>query len=256
MNGWIKLHRAITEHEIFFDSNAFRVFTWLLTNVDRKTGKMTIARFWTSEVLRLNPNTFKDVIKRLEKKYKVITTKSTNKMTEISVLNWAKYQFTEEATPAPTPLQTPTKHQQNTNKTPLIQEVKNIRIKNKEERVENSLSYLTNIPDVDVEYFVQTWDLTKSQLHKKAEQLVNYCEMHNRKYKNYKAFLRNAISGDFKARPMSQPSTEYEYDSKGIARIKEMKTKLMTKTMEDPKMDYFAINDRRNELSKQAESLN
>lgn len=123
MNGWIKLHRKTIESAVFRDEKAFRVFIWLLTTVDRHTGKRTIGRFQGAEAVKMNPNTFKDVLKRLEEKHQIITTKTTNKFTEISLLNWDKYQSQEEITP--------TKHQQNTNKTPLN--------KNKEVRSKNNI---------------------------------------------------------------------------------------------------------------------
>lgn len=131
-NSWVKLYRKIAEHEILFDELGLRVFIWLLTRVDKKTGVLKISRFTTSSILKLNPNTFRSVLKRLEKKYEIITSKSTNKYTEISLLNWANYQNTRFSSPHTSPFPTQTKHKQNTNKTPLIQEYKNIRIKNKD----------------------------------------------------------------------------------------------------------------------------
>lgn len=91
-NSWVKLYRKIIDHEILHDPNGLKVFIWLLTKVDKITGKTTISRFKSGEFLRLNPNTFYSVLQRLEKKHKIINIKSNNKFTEISLLNWAKYQ--------------------------------------------------------------------------------------------------------------------------------------------------------------------
>ena len=68
-----------------------------------------------------------------------------------------------------------------------------------------SISYLQNIPQTDVTEFVHRFELTEKQLTSKAEDLVNYCKQHGVRYKNYKAFLFNAVKKDFKTR--SQKST-------------------------------------------------
>lgn len=124
-NSWVKLYRKIAEHPVIKDAKACQVLLLLFTMVDKKTGKFTTGRFVMSRQLGMNPNTYKDVLKRLEKKYEIITTKSTNKYTEISLLNWANYQNTNLSSPLRNTNKTPTKHQQNTTK----QEYKNIEYK-------------------------------------------------------------------------------------------------------------------------------
>lgn len=91
--SWVKLFRRINTHPISKDMVALGVFTWLLTNVNYQTGKIFIGRFATSKQLGLKPTTFRDVVKRLEKKYAILTTAITPGVgTEISLTNWAKYQ--------------------------------------------------------------------------------------------------------------------------------------------------------------------
>ena len=90
-NSWVKLYRKAADNDVIFDDKALRIFFWLLTQVDKKTGKITVGRFQASQRLRLNSNTFYKALKRLEKKYKIVTLNSNNKFTEISLLNWAKY---------------------------------------------------------------------------------------------------------------------------------------------------------------------
>lgn len=256
-NGWIKLHRKMNENDIMRDANALQLLNWLLLNVDHKTGEVIVQRGWLSKFLKQNPNTFYAVITRLRHKYHMIetTTIDNNQGTKISLLNWAKYQSNEKAT-TPTHTNVTTDLQLSDNTITRI-ENKNKEIKKESIEKENlSFSYLENIPEQDVEYFVQTWDLTKSQLQIKAEQLADYCRAHNRKYKDYKAFLRNAVSKDFKVRPMSSPSTEYEFDASGVAKIKALKRQTYEiKTMDHHEMDYGEINERRNYLLNQAEEL-
>lgn len=90
--SWVKLYRKIATHDILFDDKALRVFIWLLTTVDKKSGKTTIGRFAAARELRMKPSTFWDALKRLEKKYKIATCESDKQKTTVCLLNWAKYQ--------------------------------------------------------------------------------------------------------------------------------------------------------------------
>lgn len=125
-NTWIKLYRKIIDSDVFYDEKAFQLLVWLLVSVDYQTGSIKVGRFWLADILKSNPNTIRDVIKRLDKKYKIITTSHTNKYTEITLLNWSKYQARIFPTPQDDTNKTPTKHQQNTTN----QEYKNIEVKN------------------------------------------------------------------------------------------------------------------------------
>ena len=48
-----------------------------------------------------------------------------------------------------------------------------------------------------MEAFKQRYDVSEDKVKKVAEGLKNYCDMHGKKYKNYKAFLNNALLRDF-----------------------------------------------------------
>lgn len=63
-----------------------------------------------------------------------------------------------------------------------------------------SLSYLEKIPESDIKELTEKFVLTEKQLKSKIEDLKNYCEAHGKKYKNYKAFLLNALKKDFQLR--------------------------------------------------------
>lgn len=72
--------------------------------------------------------------------------------------------------------------------------------KDKIERKENSLSYLKVIPKEDLEEFYNRFDCDKKAIQSKGETLFLYCESKGRKYKNYRAFLLNALKKDFPER--------------------------------------------------------
>lgn len=92
MQTWIKLYRQLKDHEIMRDSIAVHIFMWILISVDYKTGKMISGRFWASSLLGIKPITYYKVLKRLAKKYDLVTLSSNNKNTTILVKNWNKYQ--------------------------------------------------------------------------------------------------------------------------------------------------------------------
>jgi len=95
-SGWIKIHRKIVDSDIFTDDLAFKVFMWILCTVDVKSGTKKSGRFWASEILGIKPTTYYQVLKRLEKKYQLISLKSDNKMTTILVNKWNEYQKTND----------------------------------------------------------------------------------------------------------------------------------------------------------------
>lgn len=80
-------------------------------------------------------------------------------------------------------------------------EVKRSEEKRRESKPENSLSYLKNIPEADLEGFYSRFDCSKQKIQSKAEDLHNYCLAKGKHYKNYKAFLYNAVKKDFPLRP-------------------------------------------------------
>lgn len=68
----------------------------------------------------------------------------------------------------------------------------------KPKKTENSIDYLKAIPDEDMKEFTARFDATPKQLQSKAEDLLNYCKSKGKTYRNYKAFLLNALKRDFK----------------------------------------------------------
>jgi len=54
----------------------------------------------------------------------------------------------------------------------------------------NKKDYLLNVPKEDIEKFLQTYNVGKSQIVNKAEQLYNWCEANGKTKKNYRAFLQ------------------------------------------------------------------
>lgn len=96
MEGWVKLHKRLRDHELLRDDVAFKLFTILLLYVNTQTGKYTAGRYQLAEMTGIKPITVYKALKRLEKKWKMVTLVSNNQFTEITVSNWGKYQSREE----------------------------------------------------------------------------------------------------------------------------------------------------------------
>ncbi len=99
----------------------------------------------------------------------------------------------------------------------LVGPIKPIKVKPDVVLPENSLEYLKSFPEEDKKEFLAHYFLNERQLDLKVSELYNYCEMHGKQYKNYKAFLRNALSRDFKKKntgpnekPISKIIEEHE----------------------------------------------
>jgi len=220
--GWIKLYRKILEHPIFTsgDSYLIHLTIHLLLKVNHEDKRIlfngqeiVIKRgqgvFGLNQLVKeLTPykneksknfKKFKTIIYRRLKileKLQFLKLQPTNKFTIITILNYDVYQASE----------TPVKLQRNSSETPVKTNKNDKNDKNEKniyilEREYTSINYLIKIPQEDLYEFYSIYQASKEDIIRKAEQLYNYCQAHGKRYKNYKAFLRNALERDFKRRP-------------------------------------------------------
>jgi hypothetical protein len=92
-----------------------------------------------------------------------------------------------------------------------------------------SISYLSDIPQEKLKELTETYEASTSQVKKKALDLVNYCAAKGKTYKNYHAFLENALSKDFGRRAKLQPKVEEvekPLDAEALARVKALKVQI------------------------------
>lgn len=83
--------------------------------------------------------------------------------------------------------------------------------KRREEKVEQTLSYLEKLPEADLKEFNTRFEASEKQIISKAESLVNYCRSKGKTYRDYKAFLLNALKKDFpERRPPPAPPPKKE----------------------------------------------
>jgi len=92
--GWIKYHRQILDNKLIQDHNCYIIFTGLLLLVDKDSGEYDTGRFTLSDRFKMNPSTVYKALKRLEKKWKMVTLTSNNKYTTVKVVKWHDYQAT------------------------------------------------------------------------------------------------------------------------------------------------------------------
>ena len=96
-----------------------------------------------------------------------------------------------------------------------------------------SPNYLKEIPLEDIQEFIKRFDMGEKQLKSKAESLYLYCEAKGKRYKNYRAFLLNALKKDFPERQLEKvaPKNDItpEQRAKNLERLKKMKSETIDK---------------------------
>lgn len=119
--GWIKLYRKLLDHDLIMDEKGLQVFIYLLLTCNSH-GERRVSRYQTAQELGIKPEAFRSVLLRLRTQHHVISTRSTNKYTVVSILKWSEYQG---GNTIKTPFRTPSEHHHNT--TNIINKNKEIR---------------------------------------------------------------------------------------------------------------------------------
>ena len=95
----------------------------------------------------------------------------------------------------------------------------NIIYTKREKELKKSVKYLSHPPQWDIDEFVKKFNVTEKQVLDKADDLKAYCESHGKRYKDYKAFLRNALKKDYGLREnknvITKNGTKYLVIKKG-----------------------------------------
>lgn len=183
MEGWVKLHRKALQNGIIKDIIAWHIFTWLLLKVDRTTGIKVTGRFWAGEELGIKPITFYKGLKRLEKKWKMVTLRVTGKSTEISLINWHKYQDGNTSD------NTSVTHEEHIGNT--LQEL----------RIKNKYISLSDLTEKDFQEISLYYKVPIAFVKSKFDDLTNYCGAKGKRYKNYRLALMDWVKKDsFKIR--------------------------------------------------------
>jgi hypothetical protein len=141
--GWIKLWRSLKDNPVMYDDKASRVLLWLFLLVDKTTGELEFGRYSLAREIKINDNTLYKVLKRLEKKYEIVTMSSNNQYTTIRFINWAKYQASKDTV-------TGTSNTQRNNNVTTEEQQSNTITRNKEYK--NKEDILSDKPKVSKTY--------------------------------------------------------------------------------------------------------
>lgn len=175
---WIRLlsEASYENKEVFWDTQSIQVKRGqIITSIDKLSKWLGVSRRTTKRIL--------DALQMVQQ----INIKTTNKYTVISIQNYDKYQIL--------PNKRTSNGTTNAQQTPTTKEYKEVKEYNKEE--DTSINYLLNIPSNDLAEFSLAFLCTDRQIINKAQSLYDYCESKGKSYKDYKAFLRNALRKDF-----------------------------------------------------------
>lgn len=93
----------------------------------------------------------------------------------------------------------------------LATQVKLSKVNIREDKINSSLSYLKELPEQDLEEMYNRFDCDKRAIKSKAESLMLYCQSKGKVYKNYKAFLMNALKKDYPERKTPIQSKKVEF---------------------------------------------
>jgi len=174
--GWVKLWRKILDNEELMRSNgAYKLFTVLLLLVNKKTGKWSGGRFQLSKISFLkSSNTYK-ALKRLQK-LKIVTLRSNNQYTTISICNWLLYQGNSN---------TKVGQRSNNGVTTEGHSNKNKELKNREVHKKNQIKLLKN------EIELLKGKFPTKDINNELEKANDWLLASGKKYKDYLAFFRN-----------------------------------------------------------------
>lgn len=233
MNGWIKLHRKVTEWEWYTDRNTLAVFLHLLimANIedkkyrgyDVKRGECIIGRKSLAEDLNMSEQNVRTAINHLLLTNE-ITIKTTNQFTIVTICNYNSYQVNEIPTDQRSNQQPnqqltndqPTGNQQLTTPKEYIEYKKE---RNEEERVCNAPATLEEVESHCVYLGLSNYTdgTTKSPARLTAEKFydhfnsVGWVDINNRKIVDWRSRLANWIRDDFQNSLKQRKKSGQEY---------------------------------------------
>jgi len=206
MDGFIFLHRKILENPIaqnptiawlwitllLLANHQNHKIIWNKEEITIKRGQLLTGRKQLSQQTGIPETTIERHLDYLAKNGHQIEQQKTNKFRIITILNWDTYQKR-------TPKRTTNGQQMDTyNK---VNKVNNTTTTTQTgDTPPSQLAYLTNIPIQVKDELIARFILSEKELRDKAESLFLYCQSKGRVYKNYHAFLLNALKRDFKER--------------------------------------------------------
>lgn len=213
-NGWIKLHRKLLENPLIqkpqwawlwvvlllLASHKENKFMWNGNILVIKEGQFITGKDKLSKLSGISKTTIERILNYLEKEGQIGQQKTT-KYRLITIVNWKDYQ------------------QVDNKRTTNGQQTDTIKNDNNDNNRYRDPLILKKLPEDVINELIEKFKCDQSQVKTKANSLFDYCEAKGKKYKNYKAFLSNALRKDFGERPPKEKVPIYEVEN-GIAKLK------------------------------------
>jgi len=224
-HGWIKLHRSFLESPLWKYSNAtgmhylIKMWVYLLSSVnyepkkwyDGKTevmipsGSIIISIRNLAEELHNTPMQIRTGLSHLEN-MGMVTRKTTNRWTQVWIVNWEKYQGDNTQDNTQSNKQITNGQQTDNKRITTTKEYKNKRNKETKNIEKPSLSpelgitrkhgSITSITEEEMLALAVDYDVPLPFVRSKYDDLQNYCQRTGRVYKDYLAALRTFVKGD------------------------------------------------------------
>jgi hypothetical protein len=216
--GWVKLHRKGLESSIFVNNIYWKVWCWCLLRANHENSTVPIgtvdypvksSQFITSRSngaseCHISEQNWKSAMGYLKSTSR-ITSKSTNKFTIVTILKWNSYQQTNQQTNQQVTSSQPASNQQVT----TDNNDKNDKNDKKEINPHSKIDFLLNIPLKELQGISIKLGVNQGFVASKAEDLYNYCKAKGKVYKDYYAFLLNAVKRD---KPQGDPNLKEIYE--------------------------------------------
>ena len=126
----------------------------------------------------------------------MITRKTTNKWTQVWIVNWAKYQMEDNSNNIQNNNPITNEQQTDNKRITTTKEYKNIRSKDKRVTTPTQYSSLKDIGETEFAMIADTYKVSLPFVRSCYDTLVNYCESKGKTYRNYLAALRNFVKQD------------------------------------------------------------
>lgn len=215
-SSWIKLYRQIINSEFWFAERFTKAQAWvdllLLANhapttcfirgieIRVRRGQLAYAQSTLADRWKWNERTVNSFLKLLENR-RMIQFNSDNVTTVTTIRNYNQYQKSTGQTTDQNTEQSKSRIQTNKNDN---------NDKNNNIQVRHDKNYLLQVPFSDLQVFTQTYRVTETEVKQKAEELFNYCEAKGKSYKDYRAFLANALFRQFGKRDTGYSQAGYK----------------------------------------------
>lgn len=214
-NGWIKLHRKILDNPISKKPNYLALWVVLLLKANHKEKQM----IWNNNIIIIKEGqlltgrkelaretgipegTIEGILTAMEQNQHLIEQQKTTKYRVITILNWKDYQASDNKTDNKP---TTNRQQTDTNKN------------DNNDKKRETIKFLDEISDETIKQMTTKFRCDEAEVRTKAKTLANYCRYKGKRYKDYRAFLGNALRKDYGERP---PQVEVEVVN-GVAFIK------------------------------------